>query len=126
MQFPFASALTFHYICCMKREIIAFGDYYDDFMKTLSPTERKKVHYILDLLQTEDRISTKFVKFIRDGLYEIRAMYNGNIYRIFFIFDEGRIVVLFNGFQKKTQETPENEIKKALRIKEEYYESKED
>lgn len=53
-------------------------------------------------------------------------MYNGNIYRIFFIFDEGRIVVLFNGFQKKTQETPENEIKKALRIKEEYYESKED
>lgn len=110
----------------MKREIIAFGDYYDDFMKTLSPTERKKVHYILDLLQTKDRISTKFVKFIRDGLYEIRAMYNGNIYRIFFIFDEGRIVVLFNGFQKKTQETPENEIKKALRIKEEYYESKED
>ncbi len=106
----------------MKREIIAFGDYYDDFMKTLSAVERKKVHYILDLLQTEDRISTKFVKFIRDGLYEIRAMYNGNIYRIFFIFDEGRIVVLFNGFQKKTQETPENEIKKALRIKEEYYE----
>lgn len=110
----------------MKREIIAFGDYYDDFMKTLSAVERKKVHYILDLLQTEDRISTKFVKFIRDGLYEIRAMYNGNIYRIFFIFDEGRIVVLFNGFQKKTQEIPENEIKKALRIKEEYYESKED
>ena len=53
-------------------------------------------------------------------------MYNGNIYRLFFIFDEGRIVVLFNGFHKKTQETPENEIKKALRIKEEYYESKKD
>lgn len=110
----------------MKREIIAFGDYYDDFMKSLSPAERKKIHYIIDLLITEDRISSKFVKFIRDGLYELRAMYNGNIYRIFFIFDKGKIVVLFNGFQKKTQKTPESEIKMALKIKEEYYGSKED
>ena len=108
----------------MKREIIAFGDYYDNLMKTLSATEPKKVHYILDLLQIRNRISTKFVKFIRDGLYEIRAMYNGNIYRIFFIFDEGNIVMLFNGFQKKTQKTPNNEIEKALKLKNEYYASK--
>lgn len=101
----------------MKREVIAYGDYYDDFMRTLSPVERKKIHYILDLLQSQDRIVKKFVKLIRDGLYELRAMYNGNIYRIFFIFDEDKIVVLFNGFQKKTQKTPESEIKKALRIK---------
>jgi phage-related protein len=51
-------------------------------------------------------------------------MYDGNIYRIFFIFDDGKIVVLFNGFQKHTQETPENEIKKALQIKNDYYGSK--
>jgi phage-related protein len=47
--------------------------------------------------------------------------YEGNIYRIFFIFDEGKIVILFNGFQKKTQKTPESEIDKALKIKEKYY-----
>ena len=47
--------------------------------------------------------------------------YNGNIYRVFFIFDEGQIVVLFNGFQKKTQKTPQSEIEKALKIKEAYY-----
>ena len=46
---------------------------------------------------------------------------DGNIYRAFFIFDGGKIVVLFNGFQKKSQKTPPNEIEKALRIKEEYY-----
>lgn len=108
----------------MKRELIAFESYFDDFMATLTFAEKKKVYYILDLLVTEDRISVKFVKYIREELYELRAMYNGNIYRIFFIFDEGNIVVLFNGFQKKTQETPEKEIKKALRIKNEYYESK--
>lgn len=66
----------------------------------------------------------KFIKAIRDGLYELRILYNGNIYRLFFIFDEGQIVVLFNGFQKKTQKTPSSEIEKAFKIKEEYYESK--
>lgn len=92
---------NFYYICNMKREIIAFGDYYDDFMKSLSPAERKKIHYIIDLLITEDRISSKFVKFIRDGLYELRAMYNGNIYRIFFIFDKGKLLFYSMAFRRK-------------------------
>ena len=64
---------------------------------------------------------TKFIKPLRDGLYELRISYAGNIYRIFFIFDDGKIVVLFNGFQKKTTKTPSVEIEKALKIKEEYY-----
>lgn len=66
----------------------------------------------------------KFVKHVRDGLYELKTEYNGNIYRVFFIFDEEKIVVLFNGFQKKTQKAPAGEIEKALNIKEEYYEYK--
>ena len=45
-------------------------------------------------------------------------------YRVFFIFDEEKIVVLFNGFQKKTHKTPTSQIAKALKIKEEYYEYK--
>lgn len=57
-------------------------------------------------------------------MYEIRASYNGNIYRAFFIFDEGNIVMLFNGFQKKTQKTPSKEIEKALELKKEYYAAK--
>ena len=71
-----------------------------------------KVKYVLSLLGTEDRLPIKFIKVIRDGLYELRISYNGNIYRIFFIFDEGQIVVLFNGFHKKTQKTPSSEIDK--------------
>ena len=59
-----------------------------------------------------------------DGLYEIRVEYSSNIYRVFCCFDEGRIVVLFNAFQKKTQKTPQNEIEKALRLKREYFELK--
>lgn len=59
-----------------------------------------------------------------DGLYEIRVEYGSNIYRIFCCFDEGRIVVLFNAFQKKTQKTPQKEIEKALRLKRAYFDLK--
>jgi len=83
---------------------------------------QKKFDYALEMLKTEKRLSVKFVKFIRDGLYELRVEIDGNIYRVFFIFDNGNIVVLFNGFQKKSQKTPSNEIEKALKIKEAYYE----
>ena len=59
-----------------------------------------------------------------DGLYEIRIQLASDIFRIFCFFDEGKLVVLANGFQKKNQKTPKQEIIKALKIKEEYYESK--
>lgn len=108
----------------MRRKIIAFGRYYKEFLETLTAKEIFKVKYILSLLETEDRMPVKFIKSIREGLYELRIEYNSNIYRIFFIFDEGQIVVLFNGFQKKTQKTPKLEIDKALKIKDEYYEYK--
>ena len=108
----------------MKRKIITFGRYFGEFMKGLTVKEREKVDYGLVLLKTQDRLPAKFVKHIRDGLYEFRTEYNGNIYRVFFIFDEGKIVVLFNGFQKKSQKIPSGEIAKALKIKEEYYEYK--
>ena len=59
-----------------------------------------------------------------DGLYEIRVELGSNIYRIFCCFDEGKIVVLFNGFQKKTQKKPQREIEKALKIKADYLREK--
>ena len=55
-----------------------------------------------------------------DGLYEIRVQVGSDIFRIFCFFDQGKLVVLANGFQKKDQKTPKNEIEKALRIKQQY------
>ena len=108
----------------MNRKIRTYGGYFEAFMDTLTEKEQDKIQYILLLLKTQDRVPIKFIKLIRDGLYELRIEYNGNIYRIFFCFDEGQIVILFNGFQKKTQKTPQNEIEKAFKIKNEYYASK--
>ena len=97
----------------MKRRIITFGRYFNEFIEGLTAKEREKVDYGMVLLKTQDRLPAKFVKHIRDGLYELRTEYNGNIYRVF-----------FNGFQKKKQKTPAGEITKALKIREEYYEYK--
>ncbi|MBR4677563.1 MAG: type II toxin-antitoxin system RelE/ParE family toxin [Bacteroidales bacterium] len=108
----------------MNRTILTYGGYFEAFMESLQEKEREKIQYGLLLLKTQNRLSTKFVKHIKDGVYELRTEYAGNIYRVFFIFDDGNIVVLFNGFQKKTQKTPQNEIDKALKIKEEYYADK--
>lgn len=114
----------------MNRKIIAYKDYFNTFFAELDKGTQDKVLYVLMLLRTQDRLPTKFIKAIRDGLFEVRIEYNSNIYRIFFVFDGNKIVVLFNGFQKKTQKktqkTPANEIKKALKLKEEYYASKRD
>ena len=105
----------------MRRKIITYGGYFEKFISTLTEKELDKLDYVVSLLETEDRLPVRFIKYLRDGLYELRMEYNGNIYRIFFNFDDGQIVVLFNGFQKKTQKTPQSEIKKALKIKEAYY-----
>ena len=107
-----------------ERQILYYKNYFIEFFLSLEDGAKKKVAYVLDMIKTQERLNSNFVKSIRDGIYELRASHNGNIYRAFFIFVEGNIVMLFNGFQKKTQKTPNNEIEKALKLKNEYYASK--
>ena len=109
----------------MNRRIKTYGGYFQAFARTLDKEVLRKIDYLLQLLKSEERLSSRFVKLIRDGLFELRISAKGNIYRLFFIFDEGDIVILLNGFQKKTtQKTPRKEIDKALKIKAMYYADK--
>jgi phage-related protein len=88
---------------------------------------RKKIAQTLVWLQTLDRLPVTILKSIegKKGLFEIRVEFGGDIFRVFCCFDEGSLVILFNGFQKKTQKTPSSEIEKAERLMKEYFESKE-
>ena len=87
---------------------------------------RRKIAQTLVWIQTIDRLPVSILKSIegKKGLYEIRVEYAGNIYRVFCCFDEGSLVILFNGFQKKTQKTPASEIDKAERLMKEYFNNK--
>ncbi|WP_195585374.1 type II toxin-antitoxin system RelE/ParE family toxin [Parabacteroides goldsteinii] len=106
------------------RKIITYKNYFSDFIEKLSKDEINKIRRALDLFKVEDKMPRHFIKFIRDGIYEFRVTYGNNEFRVFFIYDGDTIVVLFNAFKKKTQKTPDSEIKKAIKLKEEYYESK--
>ena len=110
----------------MTRQIIFHGDYFLDFYKELDGKVKTKIQYVLELIKQIERVPVKFLAPISgyEGLYEVRVEYQSNIYRIFCCFDEGKLVVLFNGFQKKTQKTPKDEIEKAMRLKAEYFKLK--
>ena len=109
-----------------KRTIVPFKDYFKEFKRTLSKDVLMKIYQVFIYIMSEDIIPVKFLKKIEGvkDLYEIRIEHNGNIYRIFCCFDEGNLVILFNAFQKKTQNTPTSEIERAIRIKEEYFAAK--
>lgn len=102
------------------RKIIAYKNYFRDFMKDLSEPERGKILRALLLLETEDKIPRHYIKFVRDGVYEFRVSYCNKEFRIFFIYDGDTIVVLFNCYTKKTEKAPKREIDKAVKLKEEY------
>jgi phage-related protein len=104
------------------REVIAYKNYFLDFYKNLPDGVQSKIEWTLNLMRVMQHIPEKYFKHVEGtkGLYEIRVEVGGNIYRIFSFFDKGNIVVLGNGFQKKTQKTPKQEIEKALKIMEDY------
>src|SRR5690606_302980 len=105
------------------REIVFYKDYFEDFFETLSEKTKGKIDEVLFMITILERIPTKFFKSIEGikGLYEIRIEYESNIYRIFCCFDKGNLVVLFNGFHKKTQKTPSKELQKAEKIMNDYF-----
>lgn len=109
-----------------KREIRFYKHYFNEFFVAQTDKVRRKIAQTLVWIQTVDRLPVSILKSIegKKGLYEIRVEYAGNIYRVFCCFDEGSLVILFNGFQKKTQRTPTNEIDKAERLMKEYFNNK--
>lgn len=109
------------------RNIKWYKNYFSDFYLSRSEKERMKIKYVLKVIETQRIIPIKFFKQIEgtDGLYEIRVEFESNILRIFCCNDNGALVVLFNGFQKKTQKTPPDEIRRAKKIMNDYFKDKE-
>ena len=104
------------------RKITFFKGYFQDFFDKQSKKVKAKIVWTFDLVEALQRVPETYLKHIEstDGLYEIRVQLGSDIFRIFCFFDQGQLVILTNGFQKKTQKTPKKEIELALKIKAEY------
>jgi phage-related protein len=108
------------------REVIAYKKYFVDFLTKQPIKVQNKIFKIIEAIETLERIPTTYLKLISgtNGLYEARIQLGTDIWRVFCFFDKGKLVILLNGFQKKTQKTPKNEIEKAINLMKEYYESR--
>ena len=108
------------------RQIYYYKNHYLDFFETLNDNVKRKFNWTLKLIATLDRVPAKYFKHIQnsDGLYEIRVESGSNIFRVFCFFDKGKMVVLINGFQKKSQKTPRKELEMAEKLKKQYFDEK--
>lgn len=108
------------------RTVFLYKSYFTDFFDKQKKKVKDKIIWTFRLIETLRLVPEDYLKHIEgtNGLYEIRVQLGSDIFRIFCFFDKGKLVVLANGFQKKTQKTPKSEIEKALKIKEEYEKEK--
>ena len=104
------------------RTIIFYKEYFQDFFVKQRDKVKDKIIWTFELIEELQKVPEIYLKHIEntEGLFEIRIQQSGDIFRIFCFFDKGQLVVLANGFQKKSQKTPRQEIDKALKIKKEY------
>jgi phage-related protein len=106
-----------------ERQIIFHENYFINFYLEQKSGVQEKIEYVFKIIRTSQNVPKKFLDHMTgtDGLFEVRVEFESNIYRIFCCFDKGNLVVLFNGFQKKSQKTPKKEIELALKLKDEYF-----
>lgn len=110
----------------IERQIIFHQHYFLEFYLNQTDKVQEKIEYVFKIIRTVQNVPKKFLDHITgtDGIYEIRIEFESNIFRVFCCFDKGNIVVLFNGFNKKTQKTPMKEIDLAKKLKDEYFNQK--
>lgn len=106
------------------RSLKVYGPDFWEFYNQQTKKVQERILWTIRVIRDIQMISEKYLKHIDDGIYEIRISSGNNIFRIFCFFDEGKLVILLNGFQKKTQKTPTKEIERAKKLKTQYYEDK--
>ena len=108
------------------RQVIAYGDYFETFLKKQAIKVQDKIYKVIEIIETFERIPSTYLKAIKgsNGLYEARIKLGSNIWRVFCFFDQGKLVILLNGFTKKSQKTPQKEINRAKRLMKQYFDEK--
>jgi len=104
------------------RSVFLYKDYFTCFYNQQKQKVKDKIIWTFRLIETIQHVPEEYLKHLEgtDGLYEIRVQLGSDIFRVFCFFDEGKLIVLANGFHKKAQKTPKIEIEKAIKIKREY------
>lgn len=103
---------------------MTYKEYTSKFLDSQSKKVRDKFIWTFQLIEEIEIIPTTYLKHVEDGIYEVRVKLGSNIYRVMAFFDDNKLVLTINGFQKKTQKTPKSEITRAKKIRLEYEKEK--
>jgi len=105
------------------RDTFVYKKYFWDFYNAQNKKVQDKIDFVIGLVRSLRIVPEKYLKHLEgtDGLYEIRIKLGRNIFRVFCFFDEGNLIILLGGFQKKSDKTPPREIENAEKQKKEYY-----
>ena len=108
------------------RQVIAYEHHFEDFLREQTTKAQDKIFKVIEAIETIERVPSHFFKQIsgEKGLYESRIQLGNNIWRVFCFFDNDRLVILINGFQKKTDKKPKKEIEKASSLMKKYFNGK--
>jgi phage-related protein len=103
--------------------VIAYKNYFEDFLRQQPKKVQDKIFKIIEAIEILERVPLNYLKHVEDtqGLYEVRIKLASDIWRVFCFFDKGKLVILLNGFAKKSQKTPKDELLKAIRLMNEYH-----
>lgn len=104
------------------REVIAYKNYFESFLREQPQKVQDKIFKIIEAIEILERVPINYLKHLAgtNGLYEVRINLAGNIWRVFCFFDRDRLVILLNGFVKKTRRTSREELSKAIKLMNEY------
>ena len=107
------------------RGLIVYKSYFSEFYDKQNQKVQDKIDLGLYYLQYTRQIPSRYIGSTKHkNLFYLRIKQSSNIYRIFFCYDKGQLVVLMNGFQKKTQKTPKSQIDLANKIQKDYFDEK--
>ena len=92
-------------------------------VQSLDIKMKAKVLRCVDILKKNgNELREPYTKSLGNGIFELRAKQGSDIGRVLYFFVIGRKIVLTNGFMKKTQKTPKNEIELAEKYRNDYLE----
>lgn len=96
------------------RQVIQYKDYFEKSLLAQPTKVQDKIFKVIEIIETYKHVPKTYLAPIKThkGLFEARIKLGSNIWRVFCFFDKGKLVILLNGFVKKTQKTPKKKLTK--------------
>ena len=87
----------------------------EEWLRSLDPEARVEVVLVMRLLREHGTaLAMPSARYLREGIWELRARDSRGIYRVLYFHWKGRTFGVLHGFTKKSRATPPGELELAI------------